>query len=372
MNCSAEEIAMHPALNGLPIIFGEDTFYEDDHKIVCGIDIFASAFFMLTRWEEFLLGRENKGKCSEKELLCVKNGYDKRAIINEYLVWIEKIFRQNHMTVNANKVFQIKLTHDVDRCYVSSWGELAKNLIPLAFKQKQYKKAWKTLNNVVRYKFFRIEPFMPFDELMDFSDKHNLKNEFYFKACNQGEHGYTYAVEEDRISSTIRHIINRHHIIGFHPSETTFNNDKQYEVELERLRSVAGEQVQGGRNHGLYYNMTTFRQWNKHLKFDSGLGYQHRNGFRCGVCFPFRVFDIYHRQVLDLVEYPFYLMDSVALRNGWSPKEHFEDAKEVIDVVKKHKGVLCINWHSNQFNARERRHHKPVYFNIIDYALKNQ
>lgn len=362
--------ALHPALESLPIIFGEDTFEENENRIICGIDIFANAFFMLTRWEEFLLGREEKGKCSENELLCVKNRYEKRAIVNEYLVWLEKIFQQNNVEVTSNNLFQVKLTHDVDRCYVSSWGELAKNLIPLAFKQKQYKKVWKTLKNVLRYKIFRMKPFMPFDELMDFSDKYNLQNEFYFKACHQGESGYTYAVEEDCIASAIKNVIKRNHIVGFHPSETTFNNDKQYEIELERLCSVSGGHVSGGRNHGLYYNVATFRQWDKYLKFDSGFGYQHRNGFRCGVCYPFHVFDIFHRQKLDLIEYPFVLMDSVALRNNWSHEEHLKDAKKVIDVTKKYNGVLCINWHSNQINALERKSHKPVYFNIIKYATE--
>ena len=39
----------------IPIIFGKDEIKESENKITCYIDIFASTFFMLTRWEEIVL-----------------------------------------------------------------------------------------------------------------------------------------------------------------------------------------------------------------------------------------------------------------------------------------------------------------------------
>jgi len=36
-----------------PVIYGDDEFKIKEDEIICGIDIFASSFFMLTRWEEY-------------------------------------------------------------------------------------------------------------------------------------------------------------------------------------------------------------------------------------------------------------------------------------------------------------------------------
>lgn len=79
-------------IKDLPIIYGVDYYEENAQKIICGIDIFASAFFCLTRWEEFLLGREKTGKCDESKLLCVRSNCTKRAIVNEYLDLLKVIF----------------------------------------------------------------------------------------------------------------------------------------------------------------------------------------------------------------------------------------------------------------------------------------
>ena len=36
----------------IPVIFGTDEVQLNENNIVCGIDLFASSFFILTRWEE--------------------------------------------------------------------------------------------------------------------------------------------------------------------------------------------------------------------------------------------------------------------------------------------------------------------------------
>lgn len=355
-------------IKDLPIIYGVDYYEENAQKIICGIDIFASAFFCLTRWEEFLLGREKTGKCDESKLLCVRNNCTKRAIVNEYLDWLKVTFDKMGIVYSANSFRKIMVTHDVDRCYLSSFAVLINNLFGLAFKDKQYKKAITSLRNYLIYKIKGQSPFDCYDELMDYSDKHGLKNYFYFKACLSGESGWTYSVNEVKVAESIKNILRRGHYVGIHPSESTFDNNSQFVCEYQRLCAIVGENViRGGRNHGLFYNMNTFNQWNNLFQYDSGLGYQNFNGFRCGICYPYHMFDIVKREKMDILEIPFVAMDSVAMRNKWTPEETLIDVKETINIVNKFQGMICINWHSNLINAIERKHHKDVYFKIVEY-----
>ena len=75
----------------IPIIYGEDKYVENEESITIGLDIFASTFFMLTRWEESLLGREEKGDCDENQLFVVKMNIYQRPIVHEYEELLKKL-----------------------------------------------------------------------------------------------------------------------------------------------------------------------------------------------------------------------------------------------------------------------------------------
>lgn len=354
-----------------PIIYGRNFFSEENDVIVCGLDIFASSFFLLTRWEEYLLGRTAKGKCKESELFLIKNGLYKRPIVNEYCSLLKYfIGKIGQCSVSPHK-FNVMLTHDVDRCYLTSASVLGYNIFQL-IRRHNCKKAFLILLRYLNYKTRKINPFDSFDELMDIGDKYHFRISFYFKACLQNEKGYTYDVSEPFVSERIHRILSRGHDVGFHPSENTFCNDEQFFTELQRLKTeVLPYPVSGGRNHGLFYGNGTFRQWDQNcMKYDSGFGFQYFNGFRCGCCYPFKTFDLFSRKELGITEIPFLCMDSVTIRNKFTPDEMFADIKEVIDEVNKHQGTLCLNFHSNMINTLEFMKYKKVYIKIVSYLSK--
>lgn len=356
----------------LPVIFGRNFLSKAvNDTIICGLDIFASSFFMLTRWEEFLLGREENGFCDEEMLFCVKNNIFTRPIVNEYCVLLEKLLFEKGISIKSNHKFSIKLTHDVDRMYLTSWNQLAVNLGKL-LKNKQYKKTWHIFFAYIYYKLFNREPFNSFEEIMNLSEKLGLKNFFYFKACEKNEKGYTYDVNEIFVIKTLKKILDRGHYIGFHPSENTFRNGDQFKKELYRLQSaIPNNKIVEGRNHGLYCNSQMLKQWeNAEIKFVSNYGFQNRNGFRCGICYPFPVFDIFSRQKLSFEEIPFVAMDTTVMRTKEKPEVFYENINNIIDEIYKYRGVFCGNWHTNVLNMVEMRHYKNNYIKLLNY-IKN-
>lgn len=353
----------------IPIIYGLKKLIYTSDSIICGLDIFASAFFMLTRWEEYVLGRDDKGKCDEEVLFCVKQGIYQRPIVNEYIelitVLLDKIGCDTHIEAN----FTIKITHDVDRVYLTSWKEMLVNVSHL-FSNKMAINAWKLLKDYCWYKLFMPQPFNTFDLFMNLSEKYGFKDEFYFKACTASEKGYTYSCEEPIVVNHIKNIVFRGHIVGFHPSESTFRNRSQFELEVRRLKNVVPNVV-NGRNHGLYFNTETYNNW-KDFTFESisNYGFQKRFGFRCGICFPFPIFDIFRQKTISLMEYPFLIMDTVLLRTMPDFDSAFNEVIVIIDRVKYYGGIVCINWHSNVYNMRKMTKYKKLYENILAYVEK--
>ena len=220
------------------------------------------------------------------------------------------------------------------------------------------------------YRITLTNPFDPFDELMDFSDSFGLKNSFYFKACIPEEKGATYKYNDPRVIKVIKNIEKRGHRIGFHPSENTALNEEQFCIEYNRLEEVSSG-VRGGRQHHLLYHSDSFSTWDKcKLEYDSGYGFRYRNGFRCGTCYDFPLFDVFSREKLCLREVPFTIMDSVFVRKQSSAYEMEEEAKRIVDIIKRYNGIFCTVWHTNMFNTVERRKYKEIYYKIIRYAIK--
>ena len=69
----------------IPIIFGNSSFnITDSSSIICGIDVFASIFFMISRWEEFVNpSRDVHDRFPATESISNKNGFLNRPIVDE-------------------------------------------------------------------------------------------------------------------------------------------------------------------------------------------------------------------------------------------------------------------------------------------------
>lgn len=356
--------------DALPVIFGREIIEINTNEIRCGLDIFASSFFLLTRWEEFVLPKRSDGlRCDENATFLVKNGLANRPIVNEYLNLIIDFFAHFNIKLQPSRNFTIFQTHDVDWVHLSTFTALLKNIRKMVLSQKLYRKSWLIFWKYLYYRLTFSNPFDSFGDFMDFSDRYELKNAFYFKTCTKGEKGYTYDYNDRGVKNIIANILRRGHQIGFHPSENTHQNENQIKVEYERLTKISSE-AKGGRQHHLLYDSNTLKTWDRFkLGYDSGYGFQFRNGFRCGICFDFPVFDVYKREQLALREIPFLIMDTAFLRKKSSPAEMLKESKEIIDIVRKYNGILCTVWHTNMFKTLERKKYVETYYRIIQYAL---
>lgn len=213
--------------------------------------------------------------------------------------------------------------------------------------------------------------FVPYVFVLGLRFGHNIDWNYYCRAYARHQM-MDWDITEPFVMERLHTILSRGHYVGFHPSENTFYNNIQFTSEVERLQSVLPSHIiKGGRNHGLFYGNETFTQWNSaHIEYDSGYGFQFYNGFRCGCCYPFRVFDLFERKTLSLLEIPFVCMDSVVIRNHFTPNQMFEDMKQVIDEVYKYQGTVCLNFHSNMINTLEFKKYKKIYIALVEYLSK--
>ena len=108
-----------PGLDRIIALYGKDNVSISDDRIECSVDLFAGAFFMLTRWEEsFGLNEDIHGRFPAVESIVVKSGFILRPIVDEYVALLKKWLLQIGYPVQESKSqFQVVPSCDVDMPY---------------------------------------------------------------------------------------------------------------------------------------------------------------------------------------------------------------------------------------------------------------
>ena len=350
----------------IPVIFGNDLIHQVDGTIYCGIDIFASAFFMLTRWEEaFSDLKDEHGRFPASECLAYKNNFLKRPVVNEYaeLLWT----LLTHLGYRGNRIsreFRIIPTHDIDQ--FRYWDQkkikhLIKNLLGDIFIRQNPSLSGRRLWSFVSTLLGGKDPYNKFEYLMTKAESVGSKARFYFIAGGITAYENNYSVLDRKVRREIKSINKRGHITGVHPSYNAYNNQELLTEEVSQLKEVSGDEITESRNHYLRFEIKT--TWHilqqAGLKTDSSMYFTDIPGFRCGVCDEFPVFDILQRKRLNLIERPLIVMDT-SFKNK-EPDVIYSEILQLKDTVKKYNGDFVFLWHNSNIDTPEWESYKRIF-----------
>ncbi len=356
----------HPFEPGSDVagVHGRAFFSQTDREMTCGIDLFASAFFMLTRWEEHVRPeRDGFGRFPAAAALAVRAGFLDRPVVHEYadLLW-QMLVRLGWEQPRKITTAHFHLSCDVD--HPRLWWSPADRLRTLGgsfFQRKQPREtAWWLQNHL----FSRRDPYDVFEAWMDFSEKKGIVSHFNFLGERPESFDCYYPLRHPFVRNLIRRISERGHIVGFHPSREAHADAAVFERELASLRQIAPQPVTTGRQHYLCCSTpNTWQRWaDAGMTWDSTLGYPEAEGFRCGMCRDFPVFNILTRQTLALREKPLIAMDvTLARYRGYTPDQALERLLHLRRQVDKHGGEFVLLWHNSSWNDYFWKDWRRVY-----------
>jgi hypothetical protein len=332
-------------------------------------DVFGTAFYMLTRYEE--LGRPDRdayGRFPAAASAAWREGCLSRPIVDER---VDRLWEALHAAwprlERKPRAYEVVLTHDIDDPLATlqhTPRDVVRQLGGDLVRRRDSRLAVRRVRSLLGDR--RHDPNNTFDLLMDVSERHGLRSAFYFLAHrDQVPRTGTYLFEDPWVRGLIGRIARRGHEVGIHPSFPTYRDADLTRHEVERLRRVAeAEGVEqnewGGRQHYLRWaNPDTWRNWEAAgLAYDTTLAYSEAAGFRTGTCHPYRAFDLRERRALDLREEPFQVMDVTLLSAmGLSLDAARETTLAIAAQCRRHRGRLGILWHNNTLlrSAREQQ-----------------
>jgi peptidoglycan/xylan/chitin deacetylase (PgdA/CDA1 family) len=264
-----------------------------------------------------------------------------------------------------NKQFAVCLTHDVDEIYPPYGHILYSSLTSL--KKRDFEK----IREQVFWKLHGKDksPYRNFKKIMDLEEKYGARSSFYFLATNADIRRFRYPIED--LKNDLEQINERKGWeVGLHGGYYAYNDYEKIMREKQRLEQVLGRKVTGYRNHYLRFQVPG--SWEKlekaGFKYDTTLGYSERVGFRNGICYPFRPFNLNNDRELSILEIPLALMDCTLFESVKTYNEAWDLAKRLIDRVASYKGVLCLNWHSDVFNCPFKEPWELMYNTILHYC----
>lgn len=331
----------------LAVLYGEAKMSaEAPYRIEA--DLVASAFFLLTRWEEALPGAADEhGRFLASRSVCGKQGLLDRPLVNEWAFFIRALaVAAGHALPEAPDRFEVLPTHDVDLFRTPT---RLKNFAADILKRRD-------IGALVKRAQIRggaPDPYDTFGTLMRLSEAAGARSRFFFMAGGKTRHDpQTYAIDEPVVTSRLQEITARGHVVGFHPSYATFEDAALWRDERSRLARAAGVAIGEGRQHFLRFAVpATWRRWNDEgMQADWSMTFADQSGFRCGTATSYPVFDIEKRTQLALIEQPTVIMEGTLYEyEGLPPAQVAERLQKLRETCRRWRTPFSILFHNHVF-----------------------
>lgn len=322
------------------------------------VDVFAAAFYFLSRYEEYVLEeRDEHGRFSAKSSLAFENKFLYRPLIDEWAYQIANLLKQRFADFRiSERQFYFQPTLDIDRPYFY--------LTDSFFKQKAKK---------LRYQL-QSDPFDIYDQVGDWDLQYGTKTIFFFLVGNQHEHDPAPEIDHPLYKSVIEKV-SELHPVGIHPSYFSHLNAHEVKREKKLLVITSQRKISISRQHYLLLSFPkTYRDLiEADTKEDYTLAFADVPGFRATTCTPFFWYDLEKEEISSLLIHPTTVMDqSLRKYMGLNPEEAIALIKELMNNVKKVNGDFISLWHNesvNDFNVWKGW--KEVYIKMLELAKES-
>lgn len=370
-----------PLKHTLPLYVPNDSsplFTTNNQTIEIHCDLITLPFFLLSRYEETNHPQYDKHqRFPYKRSLTFYYQTIDYPIIDEYALMLREWTCRHfpHITPEANSG-KLLLTHDIDILF--RFGNWAKNLrtiiggdliarhsLPMMIK------SFKQLQRCKQNRF--LDPYIiAIANLMQIvpDDSDEI---FFFKALCEGEKDCTYDINSKEVRYLLQTIVGNRKRIGLHGSYDSYNQPKLFQTEKERMEQCTGEPIKLHRQHFLRFNATeTPRIWSEAgITDDYTLGYAEQEGFRCGTCHPFPLYDLTNDRPLDVMEHPLIAMDTTfIIHRRQSISATLQKLCQLLQTCLDAEGECTLLWHSTSTEREFSVWYNRVYLPFIRHYQK--
>ncbi|MBP5742648.1 MAG: polysaccharide deacetylase family protein [Paludibacteraceae bacterium] len=350
-------------IDGTPLLYGDGTVSRAGETLVVGADIFASAYFMMARYEEYAdrsaEKRDQHRRFVGKESVAYKAGFLGTPIVEEYGRLLRTWLREAGEQVDEPKegISHYYITHDLDMPF---YCKTARGLLGAAKRGCAIEGLRNFLSPIEKNKFFTF-PMLKSecDKLRD-AHKGKVSEIVFVKSTTDGniapEDKPTYNLGCRIIKELIEYLKTNGFEIGVHTSYYSGEHTHNAPKETAQLRLLTGLNITQNR----YHYLRTLNPQDYQSLADAGitddftLGHADVVGFRTGTCREHRWINPKNGEVSQtLWIHPMIMMDCTVGDKKYMALDEEQGLREVVGLInqtRKHHGEVTILFHNSVFS----------------------
>jgi hypothetical protein len=331
-----------------------DCYLQEVHKAFfktggdMGFDLFAAAFYLLARYEEYLPHKKDPyGRYDPETSLAAKEGFLDKPQVNIWLEDLKKKLKEKFPSYKPKQAqFHFTPSYDIDIAW--SWRNKGWLRNAGGILRSLLKGNWKELKG--RMQKGGKDPYDAYGWMNQLHERYKLKPYYFFLVAGKtGRYDKNISPANKDMQALIRdHAIR--YPVGLHPSWQSGNEVSLLKKELDTLSVITGSTIRSSRQHYIRFTLPeTFQQLlDNGIQFDFSMGYGIRNGFRASTCTPFYWYDLKNEKQTSLFLFPFCFMDANSFyEQKMTAAQALEELRDYYQAVKSVNGVFIMIWHNS-------------------------
>lgn len=358
---------------------GKELFTLEDGAVSVNADMLSVSFALLSRYEETCVDKRDKyNRFTYSDSLIKKYDLIENPIVDEYAMLLRKFVCDNFPAVSISpRKPKFIPTHDIDFLFrFPNFGKAVKTIAGDLLVRKNLRLSWKSLCAYVKsWRKVEYDPYVSgMQNLLKVSVENNLDSKFYFKALSRGE-DCTYNIFSGRTRRCIERVISAGKSVGLHGGLDSYSSAEVFAKEKNNLQSVTNCEIDSSRQHFLRFDVHgTPQVWQRcGIRHDSTLGFPEHEGFRCGTCHPYYLYDIDNDCVTDVVEHPLVAMDTTLFQyRNLTEEEAFASLCHLYERCVAVEGDFVLLWHNTTMFGELENWYKNVYLRFVYFVISNK
>lgn len=328
-------------------------FFKTSKEADIPFDLFAASFFLISRYEEYLLFEPDKhNRFTSDQSIAAKGGFLEDPIIDQWAYKLVGKIQEKFPSFEINpRKFDFIPTIDIDNAF--------------AYQNKGFKRAaLGTLRSLVNLRFIdffnrllfylnlRKDPYDTYDSA--FLTLRDWPNAIWFVLVgNSSRYDRNIPIQHYEMQDLLHRIGDRFRV-GVHPSYHSGTSFDKVKAEISDVARTLNVNVTLSRQHYLriflpttYINLALLG-----VKEDYSMGYSDRIGFRAGTCTPYNFYNLKEEKVLDIRITPFQTMDFTLCKPmKMNPQEALASIMKLVNKVHAVNGTFVAIWHNEYLSG---------------------
>jgi len=341
-------------------------FFATGERSDLPFDIFASAFYLLSRYEEYLPHvRDDYGRFLASESLAFEHKFLHQPVVDIWAYKLQAVLKERFPDYGfPERKYKVQPVIDVPSAYYFKHKGLLRTI-------------GGTLNDLRRFKLkqlysrymvlmgFQRDPYDTFRWIIRKQKKYDFKFMVLFLIGDYSTYDKNINTNKKQFVSLIKSVAD-YCDVGIKASYFSLDNVKTLKKEKLKMEAITHTDLKAVRHSFSKLNLpTSYRNLVElEINQDFTMGYIDTLGFRAGTCTPFQFYDLDYEVQTPLRINPFQCLDFGLLKYS-SELDKTEHLQKVINEVKAVNGTFTAIFHNYAFSDVRRWKGFRSLFNLI-------